>query len=153
MTRAVFLVSVLAAALAATACAVEHDGSGVSPTPTAGPTSYIGTWLSTVGPTGPNACSNFEWRVTNQTATMISGLFFARCPGGLAVSGSAWGELKGAGAAIPVSATAGGTGPGVLTCDVSLNGPAVVDNDTIRIPYSGTTCLGPVSGTEVLQRR
>jgi hypothetical protein len=24
--------------------------------------------------------------------------------------------------------------------------------DMIRMPYSGTTCVGPVSGTEVLQR-
>jgi hypothetical protein len=84
---------------------------------------------------------------------MISGLFFARCPGNLTVSGSAWGELKEAGTtSIPVSATAGATGPGVLVCEVSLKGTASVEGDTIRIPYSGTTCQGPVSGTEVLQR-
>jgi len=154
MNRAAFFISsILAASLLASACAVERTGNGLAPTPTAPGTSYLGTWMSSSAATAPGACGNFEWRVTNQTATMISGLFFARCPGNLTVSGSAWGEIKEPGAtSIPVSATAGATGPGVLVCEVSMKGTASVDGDTIRIPYSGTTCQGPVSGTEVLQR-
>jgi len=28
----------------------------------------------------------------------------------------------------------------------------IVDSNTLRVPYSGTTCLGPVSGEETLRR-
>jgi hypothetical protein len=145
--------SILFATLVGSACAIQHSGNGLAPSSTAVGASYVGTWISSASSSGSNACSGFEWRVTNQTGTMISGLFFARCPGNLTVSGSAWGELKESGATtIPVSATAGATGPGVVVCEVSIKGTASVDGDTIRMPYSGTTCQGPVSGTEVLQR-
>jgi hypothetical protein len=36
---------------------------------------------------------------------------------------------------------------------MSLNGTAELGATTIRIPYSGTTCLGPVSGVENLNRK
>jgi len=146
------LTSAIAATLILTACGIEH--SAPTPSSTAAPTSYVGTWTSaTSSGSTANSCSNFEWRVTNQTATMISGIFFARCAGNLTASGSAWGDLSGANpSTLPVRATAGATGPGVTACDVSLNGIATMYGDMIRIPYSGTTCIGPVSGTEVLQR-
>jgi hypothetical protein len=52
--------------------------------------------------------------------------------------------------------TATGTAniPGVPGCAFSLSGTGtIVDNREITIPYSGTTCLGPVSGTETLRKR
>jgi len=154
MNRVVLISSILTATLAAFACAIDHSGNGLTPTSTPPATSYLGTWTSTTAASGSSACSGFEWRVTNQTATLISGLFFARCPGNLAVSGSAWGELKEPSATtIPISVTAGATGPGVLVCEVAMKGTATFTGEAIRFPYSGTTCLGPISGTEVLQRR
>jgi hypothetical protein len=43
--------------------------------------------------------------------------------------------------------------PGVSeTCAIALSGVATLETDKIRVPYSGTTCVGPVSGTEVLRR-
>ncbi|MGC4085196.1 MAG: hypothetical protein QM736_24525 [Vicinamibacterales bacterium] len=46
-----------------------------------------------------------------------------------------------------------GTIPGFPSCAFSLSGTAhIVDSDTLQIPYSGTTCLGPVSGSETLRR-
>jgi hypothetical protein len=49
------------------------------------------------------------------------------------------------------TATATAAGAGVPTgCAISLAGTAVFEGSQIRIPYSGTTCLGPVSGTEIL---
>ena len=150
---AVRLSSLLAATLLVAACnVIEHSGAA-APSSTATTTSYVGTWISaTSSGSSSSSCSNFEWRVTNQTGTMISGLFFARCPGNLTASGSAWGELNGADTALPVRVTAGATGPGVTACEVSLTGTATFYGDMIRIPYSGTTCVGSVSGTEVLQR-
>ena len=47
--------------------------------------------------------------------------------------------------------TVGGAG---MACPFSLTGTAVPEGlDTIRINYNGTTCLGPVSGSEVLKKR
>ena len=39
-----------------------------------------------------------------------------------------------------------------LAGKVTLAGTAELGVDSIRIPYSGNTCLGNVSGTEVLKR-
>ena len=54
----------------------------------------------------------------------------------------------------PVHRTATATGPGIPNCPISLTGTGAVEdnNRTLRLPYSGTTCLGPVSGTEVLRK-
>jgi hypothetical protein len=40
--------------------------------------------------------------------------------------------------------------PGNSNCAVALSGTMEITPGGFRIPYSGTTCLGPVSGTEVL---
>ena len=51
------------------------------------------------------------------------------------------------------SANATGAVPGVPPCAIAISGTATLEaNNRIRIPYSGTTCLGPVSGTEIVQR-
>jgi hypothetical protein len=44
------------------------------------------------------------------------------------------------------------TAPDLPSCAISLSGTAELGTDSIRIPYSGTTCLGPVSGVEILKR-
>jgi hypothetical protein len=144
------MLSSLAAATLAAGCGFDKTANPLTPSASGTP-SYVGTWTSSSG-AGPaaNACGNFEWRISNQTDTLISGLFTARCAGNLAVSGSASGQLNGTTA--PVTAIAGAIGPGITACEVSIAGPATLDRDTIRIPYSGTTCLGTVSGVEVLQR-
>jgi len=36
---------------------------------------------------------------------------------------------------------------------VSLTGTAELGVNSIRVPYSGTTCLGPVSGVEILNKK
>ena len=44
--------------------------------------------------------------------------------------------------------------PGIPSCTFSLNATGSIEDsgNTLRLPFSGTTCLGPVSGTEVLRR-
>ena len=143
----------VALSIGAGGCAIQHTGDTIAPSPaSSSSTWFVGTWKSSVvsAPAG-STCGNFEWRVTNQADGIISGIFFAQCGGSLAVSGSAWGQPNGA--TIPITATAGGTGPGITACDVSFASTAVADGDTIRVPYFGTTCLGPISGTEVLRRQ
>jgi hypothetical protein len=69
----------------------------------------------------------------------------------MAVAGSASGTLTGS--TVNWSANATGTIPGQASCAIALTGTATLEaNNRIRIPYSGTTCLGPVSGTEIIAR-
>jgi hypothetical protein len=71
--------------------------------------------------------------------------------GNMQVSGSATGTLSGS--TINWSANATATVPGVPSCPIALSGTATLEaNNQIRIPYSGTTCLGPVSGTEIIKK-
>lgn len=114
-----------------------------------------GSWTSaaTAAPAGLNvgSCGNLEWKITSMTDTSASGTFKASCGGGLTLEGSAEGKLTGMTAELKASGTVGGAG---MTCPFSLTGTAVPEGlDTIRINYSGTTCLGPVSGSEVLKKR
>ena len=34
----------------------------------------------------------------------------------------------------------------------SLGGTAVIESNQVRVPYTGTSCFGNVSGTEILKR-
>jgi hypothetical protein len=152
MVHTVSRIAVLATlSMAAVSCAIQHN-DGPAPTSSSSSASYVGTWKSTTAsaPTG-STCGNFEWRVTNQTEGIISGIFLAQCGGNLTVSGSAWAQPNGS--TIPIKATAGATAPGIVACDVAFVSTASVDGDTMRVPYSGNTCLGPISGTELLRRQ
>src|SRR6185295_11648060 len=90
--------------------------------------------------------------VTGQTPSSMSGTFSATCPGDVIVTGQASGQL-GNPAAIPITVT----GTAVLgndVCPFALSGTGALDSagTTLTIPYTGTTCLGPVTGTQVLRR-
>jgi hypothetical protein len=50
------------------------------------------------------------------------------------------------------SAVGNATASDLPACPISLNGTAELGSDSIRVPYSGDTCLGKVSGVEVLKR-
>jgi hypothetical protein len=57
------------------------------------------------------------------------------------------------GTTVPLTVTGTATYAGVISCDFSLSGTGVIENnDTLTIPYTGTTCFGPVSGTQRLHR-
>ena len=146
-------VALLTAALASSAC--FDFGTRTSPSPT---TSQVlgGSWTtvqSLPGVTGSlqDSCVDFRWAVTEFTGTSGAGTFRATCLGNVQVSGSARGTLSGT--TVNWSATATGTVPGLPPCAISLTGTATLEsNNRIRIPYSGTTCFGPVSGTEIIGR-
>ena len=142
------LASAIAAALLVTGCDYERD-STVGPSAT-GTSALVGTWSSTSALPSPTACTNFRWTVTEQTGTSASGSFSATCPGDVRVNGTATGTLAGT----TVSWTAQGTAavPNVTSCAITLAGTAELAADSIRVPYSGDTCLGRVSGVEVLRR-
>jgi hypothetical protein len=128
------------------------DNGGGTPPPASGP-NYLGTWASQ-NLTVPSAssCGNFQWTVTSQTATTLAGTFSLECSGNITIKGNAQGQLNGN--SVPMTATGTANIPGVPGCGFSLSGTGtIVENREITIPYSGTTCLGPVSGSETLRKR
>jgi hypothetical protein len=160
-----FLAALMAAALTP-ACGFEHSSSPLTPTapdlglPSTGSSgsdssgTLTGVWASpaVAGVPGGTACYEFQWRITGQTSTSIVGEFYASCSSGIVVRGVASGQLNGTNVTLSASGTA--TLPGILSCPFSLNGTGQIhgNNESMDLQYSGTTCVGPVSGSETLRR-
>lgn len=168
--------SLAAASLLSVACGFEHQTSvlvptatnngsptptaNASPTPTPNPTtggatpSLVGTWSSNPLPTlpSPNSCGNFQYQIANQTANSIAGTVTAVCGAGLTLSANLTGQLNGT--AVSITATGKASMPGIPECPFTLTGNGAIEDNgyTLRLPFSGMTCFGPVSGTEVLRR-
>ncbi len=146
------LAAVLVAALTSVGCTDLPFTQSSTTTPSAtGVQALSGSWASVSSTTTlPNTCTNFRWTVTDITGNTVSGTFTATCLGSLQVVGTANGVLSGS--TLTWTATAVGTSPTTPDCPISLSGTAEFDNNQIRVPFSGTTCLGPVSGTEILRK-
>jgi hypothetical protein len=154
MDRAIRMSCVLAVAVAASGC-IGYERSSTnpftSPTPI-GTQGLLGTWVSSSTVITPESCNGFQWFVTSRTATAASGSFSATCANGLRLAGTATGTLLGT-STIGWEATGTATGSGQANCPFALTATAAIEGSRIRVPYSGTTCLGPVSGTELLRRQ
>jgi len=83
----------------------------------------------------------------------MAGTFSATCAGGVSVTGQASGQLVNP-TTIPVTVTGSAVLPTLGQCSFSLTGTGALDSTstTLTIPYTGTTCLGPVNGTETLHK-
>jgi hypothetical protein len=131
-------------------------GAGCSGAPTApktnDPNSLLGTWVSvSPAPSTAGTCANFQWSITDVIGLTGSGNFSATCFGTLQVTGTGTGTFTGTSIEWNVTGTATGSGTG--TCAIAASGSASLTADGgIQIPYSGTTCLGPVSGTQIIKR-
>jgi hypothetical protein len=142
-------VCVAVAALSAACIGFERKSSVTGPS-ASGISTLMGSWSSTnIIPT-PSSCTDFQWNVSEQTGTSARGSFTATCAGDLRLSGTAQGTLSGS--TVNWSAQGTATAPGLSSCNISLTGTAEITVDAVRVPYSGTTCLGNVSGTEILRR-
>jgi hypothetical protein len=152
MRNRLALLIVSAAALAGAACtSLERQSSLTSPS-ASGNNSLLGSWTSSSLIPTPSSCTDFKWNVNDQTATSASGSFSATCANDLKLTGSAQGAFTSSGT-IKWSADGSATAPGLTSCAINLTGTATLGTDSIVVPYQGTTCLGPVSGTESLKRR
>lgn len=141
--------SALALAVAASGCAgFEHTTTSPSAT---GVAALMGTWASVSSAVpSPSTCSDFKWNATEQTATSAKGSFSATCAGNLKVSGTAQAVMGGSG--IVWSAEGDATTAGIA-CRITLTGTAELGENSIRVPYSGDTCAGKVSGVEILNKK
>jgi hypothetical protein len=137
---------------AASGC-VGYENKTTAPTPAAGVAALVGNWqsASTNIIPSPSSCTDFKWTPAQQSPTSAMGSFSATCAGGLKVSGTAAGTLNGS--TVTWTANAVASTPEIPSCNVSLAGTAELGVNSIRVPYSGTTCLGPVSGVEVLNKK
>ena len=150
----------LVALIASTACGFTHTSSALAPTApatTAAPVStpLVGQWSSQTAtlPTA-SSCGNFQWTVTSQTSTSLSGTFSADCGGGVTISGTAAGDLTSA-TTVNINASGAATLPGIPSCAFFLSGVGTVQSNAtaLEVPYTGTTCLGPIHGTETLHKK
>jgi hypothetical protein len=152
--RLVGMIGAVGLAVAAIACVeTKHEGPA-SPTEVARVLT-TGSWTSTATAAStafnPGSCGNLEWKIATMTSTSASGTFKATCGGDLMLDGKAEGTLSGLTANLQADGTVTGFG---ISCPFALTGTAVPEGlDAVRITYTGTTCLGPVSGSELLKKR
>ena len=144
------LVPCLAFAVAAAGCLGFERQSTTGPT-AGGMNSLMGSWSSSNIIPSPSSCADFKWNVTEQTATTAKGSFSATCAGDQKLEGTAEGSLSGS--VVNWSAQGTASAPGLASCGFSLTGAAHIGMDSVRVPYSGTTCLGAVNGEEILRKR
>ena len=150
MKNAIQLVLCLAVAAASAACLGFERKSTLAGPSAAGVGALMGSWTSaTIIPT-PSSCTDFKWNVSEQTSNSAKGSFSATCANELNLSGTAEGTLNGS----TIQWTAQGTAsaPDLTPCAISLSGTAEIGINSVSVPYSGDTCLGKVSGVEVLKR-
>ena len=140
----------LTVAVSATAC-IGYERNSTPTSPSGSAASLVGNWISSNLIPTPSSCADFKWNITEQTGNTARGTFSATCANGLKLTGSAQGTINGS--TIEWSAKAVGNAPGLGNCDVSLTGTAEIGVTSVRVPYSGDTCLGKVSGVESLSRR
>ena len=143
--------ALLSIAVVSAGCLGYERRSSLTGPSAAGINALVGSWSSANIIPSPNTCSDFQWNVTDQTTNSARGSFSATCAGDLKLTGTAEGTLSGSG--ITWNAQGNATAPGLTSCGIMLTGTAELGVDSIRIPYSGNTCLGAVSGVQELRRR
>ena len=151
MLKNLAMMTVVCVFAAATSGCLEFEHKSSLEPSTTGIGGLSGNWTSTSLIPSPSTCTDFVWNVTDQTATSAGGSFSATCASQLKLVGTARGVLSGS--VITWTAEGNATAPGLTSCRISLTGTAELTTSTIRVPYSGDTCLGAVSGVENLQRR
>jgi hypothetical protein len=145
------IVATISVAAASGCVGYQSKTTMTSPT-AAGVNALMGNWTSASASVIPAAasCTDFKWNATEQTSTSATGSFSASCAGDLKVAGTATGTMNGS--VVNWSANANASAPGITSCAILLSGTAELGVDSIRVPYSGSTCLGAVSGVEILKR-
>jgi hypothetical protein len=134
----------------ATGCSYER-GNPNGPT-SSGFEGLTGNWASVSSQVSREHCSDFQWSITERTATSAQGTFSATCGGDLRINGSARATLQGDVIAWNANATATNV-PVAGTCPINLGGTAELGVESVAIHYNGNICGFNVSGVETLRRR
>ena len=146
------LAALALAVVAAAGCDKILNETKTKPSPTLTSVDALGgNWASvSSATTQQNLCTDFKWNVSQFSNGTASGTFSATCQGSLLVTGTGSATLSGN--KINWTMTGNSSAQGTPVCAVSIAGMAVWEDGQIRVPYSGTTCQGAVSGTEILRK-
>ena len=124
--------------------------SPTEPTKTGDVRSYLGTWAGPTLAPAAQSCGSLIWKITSQTGTQASGDFSATCSDDVKLTGTmtaTHGETS-----IPWAVTGTAT-KGETTCPFSITGTGTFQGTSnILVNYAGTSCNGPVSGSETIKR-
>ena len=147
--KKIALLGICCAAVSAAGClGFERKSTVTGPSAT---NPLVGNWTSSAVLPSPSSCSDFRWSATEQTGTSASGAFSATCANNVRLAGTARGTLNGSIVTWDAEGTA--TAADVASCRFTLRGTAELRSDSIRVPYSGDTCVGAVRGEEILRKQ
>ena len=170
------LLSLVLAATLATGCAFENSSKLFTPTAPSGnegpagstsggssntgsssgassaASAFAGSWGSSAIAGLPlGNCSDVKWVITAQTATSIGGTVTANCASGVKVAATLTGTLQ-SDSVIDLAAIGTMTAMG-LPCQFNLTGTGTRRaDDTMKVNYSGSHCLGTINGSETLRK-
>ena len=112
--------------------------------------SYLGTWAGPTAAPVAQSCGSLQWKITSQTGGQASGDFSAVCADDVSLAGTmtaTHGETS-----IPWAAS-GTAAKGSATCPFSMTGTGTFQGTSnILVNYAGTSCNGPVSGSQTIKR-
>jgi hypothetical protein len=96
-------------------------------------------------------CSDVKWLITTQTASSVAGTVTANCASGVKVTANLTGTMQ---SESVIDLVAAGTMTAMgLPCQFNLTGNGTRQaDDTMRVNYNGSYCLGTLSGTETLRK-
>jgi hypothetical protein len=145
---------IIALAVGSTACFgmwKEIFSSPTTPTDASAVRSYIGTWAGPSITPAAQSCGGLQWKITSQTGTQASGEFAATCAGDIKLVGVV--TATHSDTTIPWAATGTATQGTTTTCPFNMTGSGTFQGTSnIAVNYAGTTCLGPLSGSETIKR-
>ena len=112
--------------------------------------SYLGTWAGPTVAPAAQSCGSLLWKITSQTGGQASGEFSATCADGVTLTGTM--TATHGDTSIPWAATGTATKAGA-TCPFSMTGTGTFQGTSnIVVSYAGTSCNGPISGSETIKR-
>ena len=169
------LLSLLLASTLATGCAFEQTSKLFSPTAPSGNDGAAGSTSTGGSSTGGNSssspasafagawgspsiaglplgnCPDVKWLITTQTASSVAGTVTANCASGVTVAANLTGTMQSE-SVIDLVATGTMTAMG-LPCQFNLTGNGTRQaDDTMKVNYNCSYCLGTLSGTETLRK-
>ena len=144
---------VLGLAVSSTACIDMFKNifsSPTEPSKTGEIRSYLGTWIGPAIAPAAQSCGSLLWKITSQTGGQASGEFSATCADDVKLTGTM--TATHAETSIPWAATGTAT-KGAATCPFSMTGTGTFQGTSnIAVNYAGTSCNGPLSGSETIKR-
>jgi hypothetical protein len=145
---------IVAAACTSTACFDMFKNifnSPTKPSETSGDVrSYLGTWVGPTVTPAAQSCGGLQWKITSQAGTQANGEFAATCSDGIKLAGSL--TATHSDTTIPWAATGTAT-KDATTCPFNMTGTGTFQGTSnILVNYAGTTCLGPLSGSQTITR-